>query len=160
MVLVTEMNYSEIMRLLRTEKGLTQEQLARILKINRVQYNQYENDYNTIPIKHLNSVANYFNVAVDYILGFTQQKHKIKSREIDSREAGKRLKEFRKENKLTQDKLAKILNTNQSVIANYERGRNIIATPFLYTICSKYKISADYLLGRTDEKITFIDFNN
>ena len=61
---------------------------------------------------------------------------------------GTRLKEFRKENKITQDKLASILNTNQSVIANYERGRTIIATPFLYTICKKYNISADYLLGK------------
>ncbi len=52
---------------------------------------------------------------------------------------------------MTQDKLAKILNTNQSVIANYERGRTVIATPFLYTICKKYHISADYLLGKIDE---------
>lgn len=64
---------------------------------------------------------------------------------------GYRLKNIRKENKLTQDKLAKKLNTNQSVIANYERGRTIISTSFLYTICKEYKVSADYLLGKTNE---------
>ena len=64
--------------------------------------------------------------------------------------SGNRLKEFRKENKLTQTKLASILNTTQSVIADYERGRYFISTPFLYTICKKYNISADYLLGRID----------
>ena len=63
---------------------------------------------------------------------------------------GERLKEFRKNNKLTQSKLAVILNTTQSVIADYERGRYLIATPFLYTICKKYNISADYLLGKID----------
>ena len=57
---------------------------------------------------------------------------------------------IRNKNKLTQSKLAEILNTNQSVIANYERGRTPVATPFLYTICKKYNISADYLLGKTD----------
>ena len=61
-----------------------------------------------------------------------------------------RLKEFRKENKLTQEKLASILNTNKSVICGYEKGRYIIATPFLYQICKKYNISADYLLGKID----------
>ncbi len=63
----------------------------------------------------------------------------------------KRLKEFRKENKLTQVKLAEILNIANGTIAEYERGTNIIATPFLYTICKNYNISADYLLGKIDE---------
>jgi len=35
-----------------------------------------------------------------------------------------------------------ILNTNQSVIANYERGRTIIVTPFLCAICRKFNVSA------------------
>ena len=60
---------------------------------------------------------------------------------------------FRKSQKLTQVKLASILNTVQPVIANYEKGKNLIATPFLYTICKKYNISADYLLGKIDEPI-------
>ena len=65
------------------------------------------------------------------------------------------MKSFRKEYKLTQEKLAEELNMARSAIANYERGRTIIATPFLYTIASKYHISADYLLGKIDEKIVF-----
>ena len=36
----------------------------------------------------------------------------------------------------------------RSALANYERGRNVIATSFLYTICTRYNISADYLLGK------------
>ena len=69
---------------------------------------------------------------------------------IEPKLMGKRLKEFRKNNKITQEKLALILNTTQSVIAGYESGRYLIATPFLYMICKKYNISADYLLGRID----------
>ena len=146
------MNYNELLKELRTNANLTQEQLANILKITRVQYNQYENNYNTIPIKHLNKLSNYFNVSIDYLLGLSKEvQYKDVNKEINSNKSRQRLKEFRKENKMTQDKLAKILNTNQSVIANYERGRTVIATPFLYTICKKYHISADYLLGKIDE---------
>ena len=61
------------------------------------------------------------------------------------------LKELRKDNKITQEKLSKELNIARSALANYERGRNVIATPFLYTICKKYHISADYLLGKIDK---------
>lgn len=62
-----------------------------------------------------------------------------------------RLKEFRKENKLTQESLAQLLNVVKGTVGNYESGRALIATPFLYEICKKYKISADYLLGKIDE---------
>ena len=156
MFLVSKMNYNEILKGLRTNAKLTQEQLANILEINRVQYNQYENNYNTIPLKHLNKLSNYFNVSIDYLLGLSKKiQYENIMKEINPNKSWQRLKEFRKENKITQDKIAKILNTNQSVIANYERGRTVIATPFLYTICKKYNISADYLLGKIDEKITF-----
>lgn len=146
------MNFCERLKNLRTNKGLTQEELANILDINRVQYNQYENDYNTIPVKHLNSLANFFNVSIDYLLGFNSEaSYNYTSKELDNLKAGNRLKEFRKENNLTQLKLAQYLNTNQSVVANYERGRTIIATSFLCFICQKYRVSADYLLAKTKE---------
>ena len=44
-----------------------------------------------------------------------------------------RLKEFRKENKITQNKLSELLKTSQSTIADYERGKNYLPTPlFIY----------------------------
>ena len=66
-------------------------------------------------------------------------------------EVGRRIRQRRKALGLTQEKLAKELNMARSALANYERGRNVIATPFLYQICKKYNISNDYLLGRIDE---------
>ena len=45
------MYYNEILKELRTNEKLTQEQLANILGINRVQYNQYENNTKENPIK-------------------------------------------------------------------------------------------------------------
>ena len=139
---------------LREEKELKQYDLAGVLNIYKGLYNQYEREYVIIPIKHLNTLCNYFNVSMDYMFGFTNQINYENNKEkIDVLKSSSRLKEFRKEHKLTQEKLADILNMARSALANYERGRNIIATPFLYTICSKYKISADYLLGKIDEKI-------
>ena len=62
-----------------------------------------------------------------------------------------RLKELRKEYNLTQNQLAKVINVATSTISDYERGINVIATPFLYQICKKYHISADYLLGKVND---------
>ena len=36
------------------------------------------------------------------------------------------------------------------MISDYENKKKFIPTPFLYQICKKYHISADYLLGKID----------
>ena len=95
--------------------------------------------------------SDFFNVSFDYLFEFTNTcNYKKENKNIEIKIVGERLKAFRKSQKLTQVKLASILNTVQPVIANYEKGKNLIATPFLYTICKKYNISADYLLGKID----------
>ena len=143
--------YSRL-KCLRERDGLTQTTMGNLLGIDRSQYGKYENEYVTIPVKHLNTLCNYFNVSFDYIFDFTNLKqYKNTSEEIDKLKSALRLKEFRKNHKLTQSKLADFLNTTFSNISSYERGINILSTNYLYAICKKYHISADYLLGKTDE---------
>ena len=146
------MQFGDKLKELRLEKCLSQYQIANILNIARQTYNHYEVNEKIIPIKHLVKLSQYYNVSVDYILSLTNTKQYENSQKtIDKTLAGQRLKEFRKEHKLTQVKLSGILNTTFSTIAFYEKGRNLIATPFLYTICKKYNTSADYLLTIIDK---------
>ena len=147
------MIYKDTLMKLREEKFLKQYEVAKILGIYKGLYNQYENEYEIIPLKHLNTLCNYFNVSFDYLFEFTAEKNykTIDNREINLLISGTRLKDLRKENKKTQSNLAKELNCSYGTIAGYERGRYPIATPFLYTICKKYNISADYLLGKINE---------
>ena len=143
--------YKEKLKQIRLDTEISQDMIAKFIGINRSAYAHYENESDIMPLKHLNSVCNYFDVSLDYIFKFTNtHQYKNSIQEIDGIKAGKRLKEFRKEFKLTQVKLASILNTVHPVIVNYEKGKHLIATPFLYTICKTYNISADYLLGKID----------
>ena len=134
---------------IRSELNKSQEEIAKELNISRSSYAMWETNNELIPIKRLIEFCELYHVSLDYTLGLTNQNNKINTN-FNSEKYKLRLREFRKEFKLTQEKLANILNTNKSVLCGYEKGRYIIATPFLYTICSKYNISADYLLGRTD----------
>ena len=146
------MNYGIKLKDLRDLYELTQEDIAKILNVARSTYNQYEQQYDIIPVRRLNEVANIFDCSLDYILGLTnKKKYNNSKKEINEEISRERLKQFRKDRKITQVKLAGILNTSQSAIVGFERGRNLIATPFLYMICTKYHISADYLLGKIDE---------
>ena len=141
----------ERLKQVRERIGITQVDAAKVLKITKSGYCRYENEMDIIPIKHLNTICNHFNISLDYVFSFSNLQRYNNSRlEINNKLSGERLKELRKELNFTQDKLAKILKTAPSVIGGYEKGRRLIATPFLYTICKKYNISADYLLGRID----------
>ena len=146
------MIYGEKLKSIRTREGLTQEELAKLIDVSKSLYSRYEKEIQLIPAKHLITICNHFDVSIDYIFNLNDKKQYPKViPKTDKIKAGLKLKEFRKENNLTQEKLANILNTTQSVIADYERGRYLIATPFLYQICKTYHVSADYLLGKIDD---------
>lgn len=149
--MVLNMNYGTKLKKLREENQMSQTDVANLLNIKRSSYNQFEQQYDIVPIKRLNELANIFDCSIDYILDLnTTKNYKNTHKEIDINISKERLKTFRKEHNLTQEKLAKILETARTVVTGFEKGRNIIATPFLYTICKKYNVSADYLLGRID----------
>lgn len=59
----------------------------------------------------------------------------------------KRLRDLREDNDKTQQEIADILGTSQTMYARYERGANEIPIHHLITLCKYYKVSSDYLLG-------------
>ena len=145
------MIYSEKLKYLREERELTQKDLGDLLEIHAATYSQFEREDSLIPIKRLVTLANFYNVSLDYLFSFTtNRQYNNNLKEINLELSSKRLKEIRKINKFTQAKLAHHLNTTQSNIVGYEKGKFPIATPYLYMICQKFKISSDYLLGKTD----------
>ena len=61
-------------RELREDADLTQTEIGKVLGIGQRTYAYYENGGRTIPIELLISLADYYNVSVDYILGRTDNK--------------------------------------------------------------------------------------
>ncbi|MCL1701585.1 helix-turn-helix transcriptional regulator [Lysinibacillus sp. Bpr_S20] len=61
-----------------------------------------------------------------------------------------RLKAARKAKKLTQEQLAKLLQTTKGTISNYENGYSTPSNEMLALLSEKLDVTSDYLLGRTD----------
>jgi len=61
------------LRRLRKKKKLTQQQIADLLKINRVTYTQYELNKREPDNSTLDMLADFFKVSVDHLLGRVQQ---------------------------------------------------------------------------------------
>lgn len=145
-------DYSTKMKDLRDLYELTQQDIANVLNIKRSTYNQYEQQYDIIPLKHLNTFCNYFNVSIDYMFNLSIKKVYVDEiLEINTPVSAKRIKELRQEFKLTQSKLAKKLNVANTIISEYERGNFLISTSCLYSLSKTYNISSDYLLGKTNK---------
>lgn len=60
-----------------------------------------------------------------------------------------RLRAYREDNDLTQEQIAQVLGTSQTMYARYERRANELPIRHLVTLCKYYNISADKLLGTT-----------
>ena len=59
----------------------------------------------------------------------------------------KRLRDLREDNDKTQQDIADVLGTSQTMYARYERGANELPVRHLVTLCRYYKVSPDYILG-------------
>lgn len=63
-----------------------------------------------------------------------------------------RMRNLREDNDLTQQEVATILGTSQTMYARYERGANEMPIRHLIRLAKYYDVSTDYLLGLTKEK--------
>lgn len=66
----------EILRNLREDRDLTQQNIADLLKIGRTMYRKYETGETELPIRHLKSLCLYYGVLADYILGLSNKSKK------------------------------------------------------------------------------------
>ena len=145
------------LREIREKNDLSGRQMAIKMKVGKSTYNYYELGKRIITIEKLNRFCNIFSCSMDYALGLTDFNIVTKKKYQINRElVGQRLKQIRKENNLSQELLADILNTSQSTISSYEHGHTLIITAFLYEIAKKLNISADYIIGRSNTKKIYI----
>lgn len=68
------MKYGDILKKLRTSKGLSQQELANRLSINRSTYARYETSSTQPDFDTLKQLADYFEVSTDELLGYTVDK--------------------------------------------------------------------------------------
>ena len=66
-----------------------------------------------------------------------------------------RIRNLREDNDLTQQEVAVILETSQTMYARYEGGANEMPIRHLLKLAKYYDVSTDYLLGLTDNKAAY-----
>lgn len=64
----------------------------------------------------------------------------------------RRIRDLREDHDLTQQNVADILGTSQTMYARYERGANELSLRHLLTLCELYHVSSDYILGLSEKQ--------
>ena len=68
------MVYSHRLRDLREDRDLGQKQLADLLNVHQTTYSDYELGRTNIPVTSLHTLADFYNVSIDYLLCRTNTK--------------------------------------------------------------------------------------
>lgn len=68
--------YVDRIRELREDNDLKQQQIAELLGTTQQVYSRYEKGINEIPLRHIITLARFYNVSCDYILGESNNKDK------------------------------------------------------------------------------------
>jgi transcriptional regulator with XRE-family HTH domain len=133
------MSIGETIKKYRKEKKLTQKELATLIKKSESTVRKYESGSVTPDIKSLTMIAKVFNrtlndlltlneeylqpVSTDYLLKELEHEQNYKEdMEASSVNIGATIKKYRKENKLTQPNLARLIGKSDSTIQKYESG--------------------------------------
>lgn len=64
----------------------------------------------------------------------------------------KRLRDMREDSDLTQAQVASLLGIRQTVYSRYERGYQTIPLEHLIQLADYYRVSLDYLTGRSEKQ--------
>ncbi len=71
------MLYLQRLRDLREDHDLQQADIAKLLYTTQAQYSRYERGERELPIHHLMTLADYYGVSADYILGRTNSSRPV-----------------------------------------------------------------------------------
>lgn len=133
----------------RKERNLKQKDIATILNVDRSTYSGWETGKDTIPLRKLFDLSNFYNLSIDYLTGLSKKNNYIYTSDfIDLKSVGENLKKLRINNHLKQKDLFNMLNITSSSYSLYENGKILIQTSFIYQIAKKYKISIDSILKK------------
>ncbi len=57
---------------IRTERRLTQDDIATVLSVNQQQYSRYELGINEIPVHHVMKLCKFYGISADWLLGLKE----------------------------------------------------------------------------------------
>lgn len=130
---------------LRLEKGLTQEKIAEVLNIKRSTYGEYERGKISPPIEKIETLAEIFSVAPQYLIGWENQSSSTSNDNL----VGTIVRSLRKNRRISSEEFAKELGISTTDLKNYENGTSIIPNEIAKVMAFYFSVSVEELMNVT-----------
>lgn len=147
--------FHEKLKMLRKKKGLTQQEVAELVHVERGVYTNWELGNRNPNYENLSMLVCIFDVSLDYLLGdyleISKERYlKIKESYLmkTSNVFPQRLKELRLKKGLTQTELGEKVGVKQSTFTNWENGKREPNFETIIKIADLLEVSVDWLFGR------------
>lgn len=137
------MNFAMI-KDLRIYEGLSQREVAKIIKCHPNTYGKYERGVWEIPLGKALLLAQYYDVSLDYLFGISS---KNKGFAINKNELTKRMRYLRKKKGITQKEIANKLFCRVETYQRYELGYEETPVGVLLALAKLYGTTTDELVG-------------
>ena len=118
--------FHEKLKVLRKKKGLTQQEIADLVHVDRVRITKWENGKREPNFENLSMLACIFDVSIDFLLSENLEVSKeryLKFKKEKKKVFSERLKELRLKKGLTQTELGEKVGVKQSTFTNWENGK-------------------------------------
>lgn len=144
-------NFPQKLREERKKRGMTQQEVADKIGINRGSYSNWENGKREPTLDNIIKLANILDVTVDYLLGRSDNfSNTIVLSKNNMKSFSKRLKELRLEKNQTQQQLADELGVNRVNVTRWEKGNTEPSFSKLIELSKLLNTTPNYLLGVSD----------
>lgn len=141
--------YFNNLKKVRNDKDITQEEIAKILKVNRSTYKNWENGIVMIPIEIADELSIFYNVRLSYILGLEcKKKLDVKIEKMKYDVLLKNLSVLKKENHNSYEEIGTYIGCAKSTCQRYFNGIVKIPMDRLILLAALYDIDLDKLCGK------------
>ncbi len=129
----------------RIEAGLTQKGAGESIGVDPHTIYSYETDRVNPSGPAMRALAHTYNKPVEWFFGDEEE-------ELDDDDArlGERLRQARREKRMTLDTVANALDSSSPTISRYEEGEQRPSEPILHALANLYDRSVEWLLGEED----------
>lgn len=140
--------------MLRKKKGLTQQEVAELVHVERGVYTNWELGNRNPNYENLSMLVCIFDVSLDYLLGdyleISKERYlKLKKQKEEKKNLfSVRLKELRLRHGFNQEELAKQIGIKQNSYSDWEHGKCKPNYEKIEKIADFFGVSLDWLFGR------------
>lgn len=149
-------NFNNKLKMLRQERGLSQQSLADEVGMSKSSINMYERGEREPGIETVKRIADFFNVDVDYLFGVSdiRKRRGFKFGARIYQNTAQNIQHHREEANLTQKQFADLLGVDESAVVELESGKNPLEKEMLYKICDVLRLIPRNIEPIDDEEFT------